>query len=33
MKFAIKVEEILSRTVIVEASNLDEAVERITDRI
>ena len=31
MKFAIRVEEILARTVIVEAEDLEEAIEKVED--
>lgn len=31
MRYAIKVEEILSRTYIVEADNLDDAIQKVED--
>ena len=30
-KFAIKIKETLARTVIVEAENIDEAIQKVTD--
>lgn len=31
MKFAIRVEEVIGRTIIVEAEDLEEAIERVED--